>query len=166
MILGFISALAVLLIDMLTKHYLYGIPARSILGNFLWIEPKFNDGIAFSMFEGKSYIFAIIGLVACVGIAWLIISKSIFDTKLAKLGLGLVMGGTLGNVLDRLTLGGVRDFLSLRFIHFPVFNVADLAIVVGVILICIFVIVVGNKKGKEKSEKTEQDTQGSEKVND
>lgn len=152
MVIGIFSAVLVLLADLLSKHFLYGLPARSVLGNFLWIESRLNEGIAFSFFEGKGYIFAFLGLVACGVFIWLILSKKIFDTKLAKVGLGMLLGGTLGNVIDRLVFGGVRDFIYLKFINYPIFNLADVCIIIGVILICIFVIMVGKKKNPQQKQ--------------
>ena len=164
MIFGFISAILVLLADLLTKHFIYGTAAHSVIGDFLWVESRFNEGIAFSFFEGKGYIFAVIGILACVVFIWLIISKKYFVTKLAKVGVGMVLGGTLGNVVDRLCFGGVRDFIYLKFINYPIFNIADLFIVVGVILLCVFIIVSGTKKDKKVTVVSEQKTsQGSDK---
>ena len=78
MILGFILSAAVIAVDQLTKFLIYGTRARSIIGNLLWFESSLNTGVAFSMFEGKSYIFIITSLLASAVFVWLIISKKFF----------------------------------------------------------------------------------------
>ena len=75
MILSFILSAAVIAVDQLTKFLIYGTHARSIIGNLLWFESSLNTGGAFSMFEGKSYIFIITSLLASAVFVWLIISK-------------------------------------------------------------------------------------------
>ena len=131
MITSFICAFVIVIIDQLTKLFVYGSPARSIIGNLLWFESTLNTGVAFSMFEGKSYVFIITSLIASVGFCWLIASKKCFSTKFEKVCFGLILGGTVGNVIDRFIFAGVRDFISLKFMNFAIFNVADMELQSG-----------------------------------
>ena len=142
MILSFIISLLVLLIDQLTKFLIYGLPSRSIIGNLLWFESSLNTGVAFSMFEGNSLVFAIISLVASCVFVWLICSKRFFTSRFEKVSLSLILAGTLSNAFDRLFFGGVRDFIYLKFINFAIFNVADMAITFGAGLLCILSVSV------------------------
>lgn len=161
MIIGFILALITIGIDQLTKFLIYGTPAKSIIGNFLWFESTLNTGVAFSMFEGFSVVFIIISSIASVLLGLLIISKKYCTSKLTKLSLGLILGGTLSNLIDRIIFGGVRDFIYLKFINYAIFNVADMAVVCGVIILCITLVVSifkenkQNKKEKDKGSKNE-----------
>ena len=151
MFLGFIVALAVVVFDQLTKFLIYGTAARSIIGNLLWFESTLNTGVAFSMFEGKSYIFIITSLIASLAFCWLITSKKHFSTKFEKVCFGLILGGTIGNVIDRFIFAGVRDFISLKFMNFAIFNIADMAITVGAVLFCIAIIFLRDKKEDDRT---------------
>ena len=73
------------------------------------------------------------------------------DSKLYSIGLSFVVGGAIGNLVDRIFLGGVRDFIVFEFWReFPTFNVADSFIVVGVILLAIYIIFFSNEKKESK----------------
>jgi len=96
-----------------------------------------NTGAAFGLFRDKTLILTIIAAVAIVAllIYGLVVHRRFpfFDGLLSRLSLGLVMGGTAGNLIDRIRLGYVTDFID--FIYWPAFNVADAAITTGVILL-------------------------------
>ena len=141
MIIGFIVAIVSIVLDQLTKFLIYGTAAKSIIGNFLWFESTLNTGVAFSLFEGFPVIFIIISSIASVLIGCLIISKKYCKGKVTKISLGLILGGTFSNLLDRIMFGGVRDFIYLKSINYAIFNVADMAVVCGVILLCISLII-------------------------
>ena len=98
----------------------------------------FNKGVSFSMFSAQSAmgVWALIGLTA--GISALIIYLIQKETeKLARIGYALVLGGAIGNLIDRIRFGAVVDFLDfyLGSYHWPTFNVADSAICIGAALI-------------------------------
>ncbi len=162
MILGFIVAIICIGLDQLTKFLIYGTVARSIIGEFLWFESTLNTGVAFSLFEGFPIVFIIISSTASVVLGCLIVSKKYLKTKLQKISLGLILGGTFGNLLDRIIFGGVRDFIYLKFINYAIFNVADMAVCIGVGLLVLSLILSlfkdkgGNKnQNEEKSDKKE-----------
>ena len=146
MITSLICAAIVVLLDQLTKFLIYGTPAMSIIGNFLWFESALNTGVAFSMFEGMSIVFIITSSLASVAFVYLIISNKWLKSKLEKLSLGLILAGTISNLFDRILFGGVRDFIYLKFINFAIFNVADMAITIGTILICICLLFLRKEK--------------------
>ena len=108
------------------------------LGFFQIIRVRPNTGAVFGLFPGHTFILTIIGLVGVV--ALLVYSLFVYrrfprlDSMLSKTALGLILGGTLGNLVDRLNpgLGGVTDFISIGI--WPAFNIADSAIVVGIII--------------------------------
>ena len=133
-----ISAIIVAL-DLFTKHL---IQQAFQLGDFKTITPYFdlvrahNTGAAFSFLADaggwQKWFFTIVSVIAIVVLAYLI--KKHVSNKLFCIGAALVLGGAIGNVYDRLTLGYVVDFLSFHVDrhYWPAFNVADSAIVVGV----------------------------------
>lgn len=151
MIIGLVSAILVLGLDQLTKYLVYGTAARSIIGDFLWFESTLNTGVAFSMFEGKSVLFFVIAMIASLILIYVICSKRWLKIKLEKISLGLLLGGTVANAIDRLIFGGVRDFIYLKFINFAIFNVADMAITIGAILFCVSIIFLRDRKKDDRA---------------
>ena len=135
-------ATTTLLLDQLSKwsalsSLQMGVP-EPVLPFFNWLL-LFNPGAAFSFLARGSgwqrWFFIILGLVACVYIIYLL-RKSLSD-KLLCIALSLILGGALGNVLDRIMYGAVVDFIDLHYAnwHWPAFNVADSAICIGAALI-------------------------------
>ncbi|MFQ5996154.1 MAG: signal peptidase II [Dehalococcoidales bacterium] len=95
-----------------------------------------NTGAAFGLFPGQSFILTIIAIVAItIILVYAFISSRYFpwlDSRLGRLALGLVFGGTVGNLIDRLRLGYVTDFID--FGYWPAFNIADSSVTIGVII--------------------------------
>jgi len=108
-----------------------------------------NTGCAFSFLEGKNYLLAVIGIV----IIFILISiiKDYKDCFLTNLAFGLLFGGILGNLSDRVFLGFVRDFIMVG--SFPVFNAADAFICIGVFLILVETFLERNKDGSRGKHK-------------
>ena len=144
-------AILILGFDQITKILIYGTVSKSIIGNFLWFESTLNTGVAFSMFEGKSFIFFIVAFIASIVICYFICSKRWLKTKTEKLALGLILGGTISNAIDRLIFGGVRDFIYLKFINFAIFNIADMAITIGAILFCVGFIFLRDRRTDDRA---------------
>ncbi len=91
-----------------------------------------NTGAAFSMGEGGGVLFIIIALAFLVGSCLLVWHENELPLGVV-FSVGLVAGGGLGNMIDRIMNGSVTDFLSTAFINFPVFNFADICVTVGVV---------------------------------
>ena len=144
----FLTALLVVVADQLSKAWIRKawISSNLALGESLFelgffriIRVRPNTGAAFGLFQGQSFALTI---VALVGIAILLVyalficrRSPLLDNLLSKSALGLVLGGTVGNLIDRLNpnLGGVTDFISIGS-WWPAFNIADSAVVIGVII--------------------------------
>lgn len=156
MVISFLMSVLVVFIDQLTKFLVYGSPSRSIIGNLLWFESALNKGVAFSMFQNASGFFIFTSSLAVLIFAYLITSKKIVKRKSEKICLGIIMGGTLSNLIDRIIFKGVRDFIYLKFINFAIFNIADMAISFGVIVLCIFILVYDLKSEKEENVASEK----------
>ena len=146
MSISFLRSLAIatiiLLLDQLSKwsalsNLQLGVP-EPVLPFMNWLL-LLNPGAAFSFLAQGSgwqrWFFTIVGLVACVYIVWLL-RKSQND-KILCVALSLILGGALGNVLDRIMYGAVVDFIDLYYAnwHWPAFNFADSAICIGAALI-------------------------------
>ena len=131
-------AFVILLIDQFTKVLIVGfyqLGDSTLVTSFFNVVRVHNSGAAFSFLAGSSgwqrWFFTVIGLAAATLIVWLLKSHS--GQKLFALALACILGGAIGNVIDRLLYGYVVDFLSFHWNHwhFPAFNVADSAITIG-----------------------------------
>ncbi len=134
----FILAAAILIADRLSKVAVLQALApgeRLEVTGFFNLVLVFNKGAAFSFLAGaggwQMWFFAAVALVATVVISVLLLRQP--GKRLFCTGLALILGGALGNLWDRLTLGGVADFLDFHAAgwHWPAFNVADCGITVG-----------------------------------
>ncbi|AZK46905.1 signal peptidase II [Paenibacillus lentus] len=137
----FLIAFVIFLIDQGTK---YLIATRMtigeqipIIGDFFLITSHRNRGAAFGILENQRLFFIIFTIVVVIGVVWYMQKVKGSPNKLLPAALSLVLGGTLGNFLDRLLTGEVVDFLQFNFgsYTFPIFNVADTSIVIGFSLI-------------------------------
>jgi len=109
-----------------------------------------NTGAAFSMLEGKQWLFAIIFLVFTVAVIWELIRKSMPFTQLERWLIVCIYAGGLGNMIDRVRLGYVVDMIEVEFIRFPIFNVADCFITCGCILMLLHLIFFNKKFWKDE----------------
>ena len=137
-------AVVVIVLDQLTKAWIISglslqevgrIPILPPILNFSWVE---NTGVSFGLFGGGEarWVLTIFSIVVSAGLAWWALKA---DRRLLVAAIGLVMGGALGNVIDRVRFGYVVDFIDFSGTGvFPwVFHVADSAITVGVVLLII-----------------------------
>ena len=102
---------------------------------FLKLVRTENSGVAFSMFSGGGPVVVIVGLLALGALAYFYVTH--IHRRLVWLPTGMLLGGAAGNLIDRIAHGGVTDFIKLP--HWPQFNVADISITVGV-LVLIYVL--------------------------
>jgi signal peptidase II len=107
-----------------------------------------NTGAAFGLFQNQSLILSIIAIIGICFILYLVLFMyrrfPLLNTVLGKISLGLVLGGTVGNLIDRLSAGYVTDFIAIGI--WPPFNIADSAMVVGVILFAYALIFLAKKQ--------------------
>ena len=138
-------ALVFLAIDQGIKMFLNSkmvVNQTSILvKNFLSITYVHNTGAAFSLFEGNRWLLVLIGIIAVVALI-IYIGKLIDMNELDIFSYSLLIGGVLGNLVDRIFRGYVIDYVSLNLFgyHFPIFNFADICIVVSVVIILISMV--------------------------
>ena len=148
----FIISLFIVLIDIVSKqlvsHFLVEGESIVIIPKFFSLTFAKNTGVAFSMLEGMNIFIVIVTII----VIWCIIRYILHSSYLfyEVVGYSFIIGGAIGNLIDRIIYGYVIDFFDFNILgyDFPVFNIADSAIVIGVILIVIFSF----KKGDVKNE--------------
>lgn len=155
-ILGFSAALITLILDQATKLYtlfVYDLPVKEpvALTPFINLIVVWNRGISYGLFQQNSdlgrWVLIVISILAAVGLSIWIRRTS---TRLLAASLGLIVGGAIGNVIDRLAYGAVFDFIQLHFGAWSwyVFNVADAAIVAGVVGLLYDSFVLEGRRGR------------------
>ena len=140
-------AAAIVLLDQINKHWAVNALADGDPVEVFWtlqFNLAFNSGMAFSRASGLGPIIAV---VATLVIVWLLASLRGGNTPLGAVGMGCVIGGAAGNLIDRLfrgdawLRGSVVDFIDFQW--FPIFNIADMAINVGAALLLLNAVLVG-----------------------
>ncbi len=130
----------VLVVDQLTKWWARSaLPGAPIViwKDVLSLRLIYNTGASFGIFQGKTLaltIFSIVGMLAIVGFYfWLPKEKKMRPMRLT---LAMIVAGGVGNIIDRIWMGKVTDMISFDLINFPVFNVADIGVTCGAIVMC------------------------------
>ena len=148
-----VSAVSVLLIDFLSKNKIIsifkdGIVEKIYVNEYLDFILVFNTGISYGLFSGggdfQKWILISLSILIIIFLLSIIRNES---TILSKLSISFIIGGALGNVLDRFTYGAVVDFISLHAKGFSwyIFNIADMFIVLGVILFILSQFILSQK---------------------
>jgi signal peptidase II len=134
--LSWLLASAVLLLDQGSKlwaqHRLAPGAIEPLLPGLLQLQRVSNTGAAFSLFSGSTQALALVSLLVALGLV-LVLSLRPPSALSSALALGFLLGGTVGNGIDRWRLGAVVDFLEFVPIRFPIFNIADVAINLAVL---------------------------------
>lgn len=144
-----LTAIAVVIVDQWTKWLAF---KQLAPGDSVNVFPGVNlghtenEGIAFGVFAGRPWIVFSLMAIALATLVWFYVRHR--NRPGLWLATGLLLGGAIGNAIDRISLGYVRDFIELP--HFPSFNVADVAITFGVIVLVL--TVEQNQGGKEESD--------------
>ena len=161
MLLVLLTVVLAMAVDQLTKYIMGGLlpdlpgqtmPVIRDVLHFTYVE---NEGAAFGMLENHRWIFMVLSVLGLALIA-LLVAKEKPESPWVRLAAGLVLGGGIGNMVDRLGFGfaetkyAVLDFIDCRFINFYVFNVADACVTVGCFLYLFLVIVSEIRAAREK----------------
>lgn len=141
------TTLAVLVVDQLVKVLVRGSleagERRDVLGDTLRVVHVENDGVAFGRLSGSPVLVALIVAVALV--ALLVYVGTHLDVPGIWLPTGMLLGGAIGNVVDRVARGSVTDYIKAT--HWPAFNAADVSITLGVVAL----LVVVERDGRRRS---------------
>lgn len=140
----------VLVADLVTKHFLFDVEYFNLIPNFISIATNGgNTGAAWGIFSGK-----ILGLVLTSVV--MIIALFVFNNFIKNkntfycISFGFIIGGAVGNLIDRIWLKYVRDFIFLDFWPtFPIFNLADSFLCVGAVMLAIFILFMSEKKNEK-----------------
>ena len=153
--LYFILSLCLIVIDQLVKWWVRAsiplgtsIPFLPCLMDLTYTQ---NTGAAFSSFSGMTWLLTLVSLGASVAVAALL-WKGYFPGKWGKLSLALILAGAVGNLIDRAFLGFVTDMFETTFMNFAVFNVADICVVVGGLLMAVYVLLLWDRDKEKKND--------------
>ncbi|MEI5906101.1 signal peptidase II [Bacillus spongiae] len=154
-VLYYVIALFVVLLDQFTKWL---IVQRVNLGeqikvieDVLYITSHRNKGAAWGILEGQMWFFYIVTVIVVAGIVYFL-QKEAKGKRLYSISLAFILGGAIGNFIDRVFRGSVVDFINTYIFtyDFPIFNIADAALTIGVVLL----IIVMFKEERESKENT------------
>ena len=159
--LELIVAMTVVILDQITKAMVRPALAlhesREVIPGFLDLTRVHNTGAAFGMlnaaeFPFKTLVLSLVAVIALGGVAWYAATVPLGD-RLARIGIAGVLGGAIGNLIDRATSGYVLDFVDAYWgeWHFWAFNVADAAITVGVIFMILDILGFGKRSNGQAS---------------
>ena len=126
----------IVLIDQFTKYLMFFNKKLFINKDFLFFKLDFvkNYGAAFNIFSGSRIFLSLISILFSIILIYLIFRKKTLNT-FDLYSYSFILGGTIGNGIDRIYKGFVLDFINLNFISFPVFNIADISINIGFIFL-------------------------------
>lgn len=121
--------------------------SRKVISNFLYITSHRNQGAAWGILQGKMWLFYIVTIVVLV-ILFMFFKNEGYGRPDVQLGLSLLIAGSIGNFIDRLFRGEVVDFVDTYIFsyNFPIFNVADAALTIGVIVLIIVILFEGKEE--------------------
>ena len=136
--IGWIAAMVVI-IDQVVKWACMGLTQRvTVIPGVLALTYTENTGMAFSLFSGRAWALGIVSAV-CILLGWLALRKYTLGPW-SKTGAMLMLGGAVGNMIDRFLRGYVVDMFEALFVQFAIFNVADAALTIGTTLMAISLI--------------------------
>ncbi|HZK27856.1 MAG TPA: signal peptidase II [Thermoclostridium sp.] len=142
-------------LDQITKTYVKtNLPlgqSNEVIKDFFYFTHVENTGAAFGILKNGRYFFIVLTIIISLVLVYIIVkNKSAF----LRLSISIVLGGALGNFMDRLLYGKVTDFFDFYIFgyDYPVFNVADACINIGTILLFIYIIFIYKEPGDEKTE--------------
>ena len=151
----YLIALVIVICDQVSKwSVVRALPpngTRPVLGRFLSLTYTVNTGGAFSLFQARNIVFIFVAVIAMVALTYAYHKFQRHDLYISA-ALALALGGAVGNLIDRIRLGHVIDFFDVHF--WPIFNVADSAITIGILLLA-WHFLFGNRKQETGQRETE-----------
>ena len=158
-LLSLLGAAVLVVLVQLIKHWataaLLPVGSMEVLPGIVELRYCLNDGMAFSMLAGKQGL--LIGVTSVMLVAVLVM---LFVRKMPlaeRIAWTLVLGGGVGNLIDRVLNGVVVDYINVLFMHFAIFNFADICVCVGVGLLMLVLLLDSTKKDELAQQKAEDD---------
>ena len=160
-LLPIIAVVILILLDQGTKLWalasLKPIQNMTLVEGFMDLTFVENRGVAFGMFSGQRWFILLLTGIIAVGLIWFYVTmpkkKEYFPLRVS---LVMVLSGAIGNIIARLFRGYVVDFFEFTFFEWPVFNVADIYVVVGVILLALMIVFVVKDEDLELKKKKDE----------
>ena len=110
-----------------------------------------NTGAAFSMFSDSTFALGVIALAVAAVLFFVMVRSNKYRSKLLAISLSFLIGGAIGNIIDRFALGYVRDMIQFTFVDFAIFNVADSFASIGAVLLIIYLLFFWGRSKKKLS---------------
>jgi len=154
-ILVVLIPILILALDQLTKQLITRTmelgQSNRIIRNFLYITYHRNSGAAFGLLQGQMLFFYIVTAIVVIAIVLWLIKLDCKKEPILAIALAMILGGALGNFVDRIMYQAVIDFIHTVWWgnSFPIFNVADIALVCGALLMAIDVLILDRRRKKE-----------------
>lgn len=140
-------------LDQVTKWLavlnLQGKESVSVIGDLLHFTYVENRGAAFGMMKNSRWIFMIVSVIAIAALIFYLVRFKP-ESRLALISVAMITGGGIGNMIDRLRLGYVVDFIYIKIIDFAVFNIADSFVCVGTALLIVYILFFYREKTEEE----------------
>jgi len=150
--IGIITALIVIIADQITKIYFINLltnPNQIIeVTSFFNLTMVWNTGVSFGLFADNTelgrWLLVVVAIIIVIGLCFWLLK---IQDKYIAMAMGFIIGGALGNVIDRARLGAVADFLDFHIgnNHWPAFNLADSMIFIGVMILLFEELIIGKK---------------------
>lgn len=156
----------VLISDLISKHFIFKIlpnygDSRDFINGFINIVHVENKGAAWGIMAGRPIFLIVVSLVvlALFLTFYILRAKKLKGKTSILLGIcaGLISAGCLGNLIDRIAFGYVRDFINFQFMNFPVFNIADISVCVSIVLLIVYFLFIYPKEEKKDVEKDKKE---------
>lgn len=153
-----IIAVLLIAVDQIVKNWAAEVLTKgeiTVIENVLYFKYTENTGVAFSMFSDNRWILVGVTALMLIIVLAFFLSGKVTD-KLEQFALSLMLAGGVGNLIDRISLGYVIDFIDVRIINFAIFNIADMCICIGAFLVVIAVYLSDKREAEEKEEKQKE----------
>ena len=147
-----ILAVVLIAVDQIVKNWAAETLIKgdiTIIDKVLYLNYAENTGVAFSMFSDNRWILVGVTSLMLIAVLAFFLSGKV-TVKLEVFSLSLLLAGGVGNLIDRISLGYVIDYIDVRIINFAIFNFADICICVGALLLCVAVYFSDKKEKAEK----------------
>lgn len=148
--------LIIIIFDVISKLFVSNIlilnESITIIPNFFYLTYTHNYGGAWSIFDNSTLFITIVSFLIIIGIVYYLFKNKV-TRKIEIVGYSLLLGGAIGNLIDRIIYGYVIDFLDFYVFgyDFPIFNIADIGIVVGIILLLVSMILEVYKNDNKRN---------------
>ncbi len=140
---------------LVTRHLARVGASAAFLPGILRLTLVHNTGASWGILSGRTTFLLIVTALVCLALLCaMLLDKP--DARLGKISFAFILGGAVGNALDRYLLGYVVDMFETEFMNFPVFNVADCFITMGAVLLCIWVLTDEKKNRLQRREASRQ----------